>query len=60
VGDVCGSQSICCATKGDVERELAQAGISRMLYKWMLGTAEDLPWNLAVVEVMARKSIEWM
>jgi hypothetical protein len=33
VGDVRGSQPISCATKGDVERELARAGISRMTYK---------------------------
>jgi hypothetical protein len=60
VGDFHGSGPISCATKGDVERELAQAGISRMTYEWMLGPAEDSPWNLAVVEVMSRKSIEWM
>jgi hypothetical protein len=46
--------------KGDVERELAQAGILRMTYEWMLGPAEDLSWNSAVVEVMARKSVEWI
>jgi hypothetical protein len=43
-----------------VERELAQAGILRMTYEWMLGPAEDLSWNSAVVEVMARKSVEWI
>jgi hypothetical protein len=46
--------------KGDVRRELAQAGIFRMMHEWMLGPAEDLPWNPAVVEVMLRESIEWM
>jgi hypothetical protein len=60
VEDIRGSRPISCATKGGVERELAPASISRMTYKWMLGPAEDSPWNLAVVEVMSRKSIEWM
>jgi hypothetical protein len=31
-----------------------------MTYEWMLGPAEDSSWNLAVVEVMARKSVEWI
>jgi hypothetical protein len=60
MGDICGSQSISSQTKGDVERELAQAGISRFTYDWRLGPAEDLAWNSAVVDVMARKLVEWI
>jgi hypothetical protein len=59
-GDVHGSQPISSHKKGDVERELEQAGILRILYEWMLCPAEDLSWNSAVVELMATKSIEWI
>ena len=47
-------------TKGDVERELEQAGISRFTYDWRLGPVEDLAWNAAVVEVVAWKLVEWI
>jgi hypothetical protein len=60
MGDIRGSQPISSQTKGDVERELAQAGISRFTYNWRLGPAEDSAWNSAVVDVMARKSVKWI
>ncbi|PLW17387.1 hypothetical protein PCASD_23446 [Puccinia coronata f. sp. avenae] len=60
MGDIRESQPISSQTKGDVERELAQAGISRLTYGWRFGPVEDLAWNLAVVDVMAWKLVEWI
>ena len=60
VAKVRGSRPISSQVKGDVERELALVGISRMTYDWMAGPAEECTWNLAFVGVMARKSVEWI
>ena len=45
---------------GDVERELALAGISRMTFDWKADALAQSAWNVAVVEVMARKSVDWL
>ena len=49
VAKVRGSRPISSQVKGDVERELALVGISRMTYDWMAGPAEECTWNLGYV-----------
>jgi len=47
-------------TKGDVERALALAGISRFTFQWDVPRDEDSAWNSAAIEVMSKKSVEWL
>ncbi|OAV91125.1 hypothetical protein PTTG_28073 [Puccinia triticina 1-1 BBBD Race 1] len=59
-GDLRGSRPISLQMKSAVERELAAAGISRMTFDWTARPMDTSSWNTAVVEVMARKSVEWL
>ncbi|OAV86854.1 hypothetical protein PTTG_29695 [Puccinia triticina 1-1 BBBD Race 1] len=59
-GDLGGGKPISLQTKGDVERALALAGISRFTFEWNVPRDEDLTWNSAVIEVMGKKSVEWL
>ena len=59
-GDLRGSRPISLQIKSAVERELAAAGISRMTFDWTARPMDTSSWNTAVVEVMARKSVEWL
>ena len=59
-GDLGGGRPISVQTKGDVERALALAGISRFTFQWDVSRDEDSPWNSAAVEVMSKKSVEWL
>ena len=43
-----------------MERELALAGISQMTFDWTADALGESSWNVAVVEVMARKSVDWL
>ncbi|OAV97510.1 hypothetical protein PTTG_25975 [Puccinia triticina 1-1 BBBD Race 1] len=53
-------QAINSQTKADVERSLALAGISRLTFDWDTQLGANLPWNSAVVDTLATKSIEWI
>ena len=55
-----GRRPISLLTKGDVERTLAVAGISRMTFDWGVAKDQESPWNSVVVEVMATKAVEWL
>ncbi|EFP93677.2 uncharacterized protein PGTG_19338 [Puccinia graminis f. sp. tritici CRL 75-36-700-3] len=59
-GETRGSRTISSQTKGSVERELAAAGISRMTFDWTAAPADSSAWNVAVVDVMGKKSVEWL
>jgi len=60
VGDLRGHRPIPFQIKGDVERELALKGISRMTFDWTAHGLDESARNTAVVEVMARKSVDWL
>ena len=60
VGDLRGHRPISLQIRGDVERELALKGICRMTFDWTAPRVEESAWNTAVVEVMARKSVDWL
>ncbi|KAA1132271.1 hypothetical protein PGTUg99_006178 [Puccinia graminis f. sp. tritici] len=59
-GDLGGGRPISLQTKGDVERALALAGISRFTFDWNVPRDEDSAWNSVVIEVMGKKSVEWL
>ncbi|OAV87740.1 hypothetical protein PTTG_07652 [Puccinia triticina 1-1 BBBD Race 1] len=59
-GDLGGGKPISLQTKGDVERALALAGISRFTFDWHVPGDEDSTWNSVVVEVMGSKAVEWL
>jgi len=60
VGQLRGSHPISMQVKADVEKELAVAGICRMTFDWSIQGQEESAWNYAVVDIMARKSVEWL
>ncbi|KAA1131549.1 hypothetical protein PGTUg99_030135 [Puccinia graminis f. sp. tritici] len=59
-GVLSGGRPISTQTKADVERALALAGISRFTFEWNVPRDEDSIWNSAVIEVMGKKSVEWL
>ena len=59
-GDLGGGRPISVQTKADVERALAVAGISRFTFQWDVPRDEDSTWNSAVIEVISKKSLEWL
>jgi len=60
VGELRASHPISLQVKADVERELALGGICRMTFEWSIQGQEESTWNYAVVDIMARKSVEWL
>ncbi|KAA1119705.1 hypothetical protein PGT21_032198 [Puccinia graminis f. sp. tritici] len=53
-------QPVSAQTKGDVERSLALAGISRLTFDWDVSHISESPWNSAVVEVLGSRAVEWL
>jgi hypothetical protein len=46
--------------QGDVERELAIAGISQFTFEWEVAMDQESAWNSTVVQVMGKKAVEWL
>ncbi|EFP89721.2 uncharacterized protein PGTG_15377 [Puccinia graminis f. sp. tritici CRL 75-36-700-3] len=42
------------------EKEIPLAGISRFTFDWNVPRDEDSAWNSVVIEVMGKKSVEWL
>ena len=59
-GDLGGGRPISIQTKGDVERVLALVGISQLTFQWDVPHNEDSAWNSVAIEVMSKKSVEWL
>ncbi|OAV87049.1 hypothetical protein PTTG_29599 [Puccinia triticina 1-1 BBBD Race 1] len=53
-------QPVSSQTKGDVERALALAGISRLTFEWEISHGVVSTWNSTILEVLGGKSVEWL
>ena len=60
IGDLGGGKPISIQTKGDVERALALAGISRFTFQWNVPRDEESTWNSSVIAVISTKALEWL
>ncbi|PLW32887.1 hypothetical protein PCASD_20857 [Puccinia coronata f. sp. avenae] len=60
ISDLGGGQPITLQVQGDVERELAMAGISRFTFEWEVAKDQESAWNSTVVQVIGKKAVDWL
>jgi hypothetical protein len=60
ISDLGGGQPITLQVRGDVERELAMAGISRFTFEWEVAKDQESAWNSTVVQVIGKKAVDWL
>ncbi|PLW15607.1 hypothetical protein PCANC_24111 [Puccinia coronata f. sp. avenae] len=60
ISDLGRGQPITLQVQGDVERELAMAGISRFTFEWEVAKDQESAWNSTVVQVIGKKAVDWL
>ena len=58
ISDLGGGQPITLQVRGDVERELAMAGISRFTFEWEVAKDQESAWNSTVGQVIGKKAVD--